>query len=119
MKKKSPRAKFISEVKLKRLAGYAWDAMRLASTHDPDHAKELKRLEGLIYAEVKLQDRRFSDLCARVYKLERFRDFLLAKGWVLKDGSWKTPSSWAEDNKEPPFTPFSESKLAKGLDDNE
>ncbi len=73
MKKKSPRAKFISEVKLKRLAGYAWDAMRLASTHDPDHAKELKRLEGLIYAEVKFQDRRFSDLCARVYKLERGR----------------------------------------------
>jgi hypothetical protein len=56
MKKQSPRAKFISEVGLKKLAGYAWDAMQLASSHDPDHAKELKLLSDLIYAEVKLQD---------------------------------------------------------------
>ena len=70
MKKQSPRAKFISTVGLKKLAGYAWDAMRLASSHDPDHAKELKHLSDLIYAEVKLQDRRFSGLCARVSKLE-------------------------------------------------
>jgi hypothetical protein len=35
-KKKSPRARFIESVDLKKLAGYAWDAMQLASTHDPD-----------------------------------------------------------------------------------
>jgi hypothetical protein len=43
-KKLSPRAKFIKEVDIKRLAAYAWDAMQLASSHDPDHAKELKQL---------------------------------------------------------------------------
>ena len=71
MNKLSPRANFIVNADIKKLKGYAWDAMQLASSHDPDHAKELKRLEDLIYAEVKLQDRRFSDLCTRINKLEK------------------------------------------------
>ena len=71
MRKQTARAKFIAEVDSKRLAAYAWDAMQLASSHDPDHAKELKRLESLIYAEVKLQDRRFADLCSRLSVVER------------------------------------------------
>jgi len=45
MKKQSPKAKFIAEVDLKRLAGCAWDAMILASTHDPDHDIRLSILE--------------------------------------------------------------------------
>lgn len=71
MKRQSPRAKFIAEIDLQRLAGYAWDAMSLASSHDPDHAKQLEKLEALIYAEAKLQDRRFADICTRVSILER------------------------------------------------
>jgi hypothetical protein len=67
----SPRAKFVRSVSLKKLAGYAWDAMQLASHHDPEHAKELQKLSNLLYAEVKLQDRSFSDLCARISRLER------------------------------------------------
>jgi hypothetical protein len=46
----------------------------------------------------------------------RFRKYLLSKGWTLKDGFWSAPSSWAENNKGR-YTPFSESKLAKDLDD--
>jgi hypothetical protein len=71
MRKQSPRAKFIARADLKRLAAYAWDAMQLASSHDPDHAKDLKRIEALIYAEVKLQDRRFADICSRLSTMER------------------------------------------------
>lgn len=70
-KKKSPRAKFIAEVDFKRLAGYAWDCMQQASHHDPEHAELLRKLEKLIYAEVKLQDRRFTDTCDRLVVLER------------------------------------------------
>ena len=71
MSKLSPRAKFINTASLQKLAAYAWDAMQLASSHDPDHAKELNHLSNLIYAEVKLADRRFTDVCARVSILER------------------------------------------------
>jgi len=82
MKKQSPRAKFVAEVDLKRLAGYAWDAMMLASSHDPDHTKQLEKLEALIYAEVKLQDRRFSDTCTRLSTLEVYNSpkYRLTKG---------------------------------------
>lgn len=65
------RATFIANADLKKLAAYAWDAMQLASSHDPDHAKQLEKLEDLIYAEVKLQDTRFCDTCARLVTLER------------------------------------------------
>jgi hypothetical protein len=44
MSKMSARHNFIQTINLKRLAAYAWDAMQLASSHDPDHAKELKEL---------------------------------------------------------------------------
>jgi hypothetical protein len=43
-RKLSLRAKFIKEADVKRLAGYTWDAMQLASSHDPEHARELKQL---------------------------------------------------------------------------
>lgn len=42
MRKLTPRAAFIKNVDLKRLAAFAWDAMQLASSHDPDHAKQLE-----------------------------------------------------------------------------
>ena len=45
MKKLSPRAKFIAEADIKKLAAFVWDAMQLASTHDPDHEKRLRALE--------------------------------------------------------------------------
>jgi hypothetical protein len=38
------RAKFIATADEKKLRGWAWDAMMLASTHDPDHAKELRAI---------------------------------------------------------------------------
>ena len=41
----SPRSKFIETITLAKLAGYAWDAMTLASTHDPDLVKRIKQLE--------------------------------------------------------------------------
>ena len=41
----SPRTKFIETITLAKLAGYAWDAMTLASTHDPDLLKRIKQLE--------------------------------------------------------------------------
>lgn len=43
MAKLSPRRKFIETANLKRLAGHSYDAMQLASTHDPDLSKELRR----------------------------------------------------------------------------
>jgi hypothetical protein len=71
MRKLSPRAKFIAEATLKSLAAYAWDAMQLASSHDPEHAKEIIRLANLIQGEVTLEDRRFADVCQRLFILER------------------------------------------------
>ena len=41
----SPRMKFIETITLAKLAGYAWDAMTLASTHDPDLLKRIEQLE--------------------------------------------------------------------------
>ena len=41
----SPRSKFIETITLQKLAGYAWNAMSLASTHDPDHEKQIKQLQ--------------------------------------------------------------------------
>lgn len=40
----SARAKFIEHANRKQVAAKSWDAMMMASSHDPDHAKELKRL---------------------------------------------------------------------------
>lgn len=43
-KKMSPRSRFILETDFLQLKAYAWDAMQLASTHDPDHDRCLKYL---------------------------------------------------------------------------
>lgn len=70
-KKLSPRANFTATVDLKKLAGYAGDAMMLASTHDPEHSKYLNKLNDLIQAEAKLQERRFTDMYVRLSIVER------------------------------------------------
>jgi hypothetical protein len=67
----TPRAKFIKHASQRHIAQKAWDALMMASTHDPDLVKDIKRLEDLIYAEVKLQDRRFADICGRLSIIER------------------------------------------------
>jgi hypothetical protein len=67
----TPRARFIADADIKKIAARAWDASMQASSHDPEHAAELVKLSKLIYAEVKLQDRRFTDICARLSVLER------------------------------------------------
>ena len=41
----SQRAKFIETASMKRLKGFAWDAMQLASTHDPDLLLRIEVLE--------------------------------------------------------------------------
>ena len=71
------RAKFILDASKnpKRLAAYAWDAMQLASTHDPDHAKELKKL----YAESIHAFKRVIDLQQRVSRVERQLDRITKK----------------------------------------
>jgi hypothetical protein len=63
-----PRAKFIRDASkdTKRLAGYAWDAMQQASSHDPEHSKELQEL----YKESVLAFNRTIDLQQRVSKIE-------------------------------------------------
>lgn len=89
MKRKlSPRAKFLkNRTTIKSVAAYAWDAMQLASSHDPEHAEELRRLESMIYAEVKFQDRRFADACARIAVLERQTERLGAPQYrVIRKG---------------------------------
>lgn len=40
----TPRAIFIKSITHEGLAGYAWDAMQLASSHDPEHEADLIRL---------------------------------------------------------------------------
>ena len=45
MKKLTPRANFIKNADIKKLAAYAWDAMQLASTHDPDLQARIAILE--------------------------------------------------------------------------
>jgi hypothetical protein len=60
----SPRKKFIekfsNEFVDKRFVGYVFDAMQLASTHDPDHAQEIRR-----------HDRWINRLFARTAKSKR------------------------------------------------
>jgi hypothetical protein len=65
----TPRAKFIAEASKnpKKLAAYAWDAMQLASTHDPDHAKSLKDL----FRDSVSDFNRIVELEVRISKLEK------------------------------------------------
>ena len=44
-KKQSRRARFIKEADLQTVAAWAWDAMMLVSTHDPEHEHRLNILE--------------------------------------------------------------------------
>ena len=46
----TPRAKFIAEADDKKVAARAWDAMIMASTHDPDLLRRIVRLENLVSA---------------------------------------------------------------------
>ncbi len=71
MKKLTPKAKFIKEANPQSVAALARDSMQMASTHDPEHQAALVRLNDLLFAEVKLQDRRFSDVCSRLSIIER------------------------------------------------
>ena len=59
-KKKGPRAKFVDSADPKKIAALAWDAMQLASTHDPDLEeriiileRQVKRLGAPQYRKVK------------------------------------------------------------------
>lgn len=70
-KKQSPRSRFIEEQNIKSIAALAWDASTQASHHDPEHEAALVRLENLLYAEVKLCERRFTDTCVRLSIVER------------------------------------------------
>ena len=60
----SPRKKFIKTVTFKRLAGYSWDAMQLASSHDPDLLKAIRNLDS----QVELLERRLDRLGAPQYR---------------------------------------------------
>ena len=64
----TPRAKFIAEASKnpKKLAAWAWDAMMLASSHDPDHAKEL----ASIHKELVLDFDRIIDVQRRLTRVE-------------------------------------------------
>jgi hypothetical protein len=60
----TPRKKFIADCcktgGIRKLAGWAWDAMMLASSHDPEHARELIAL-----------NRELNELTSRVCVIER------------------------------------------------
>lgn len=40
----SPRSRFLERFSDKKLAAVVWEIQRLATTHDPDHARELRKL---------------------------------------------------------------------------
>jgi len=44
----TPRAKFVAESDIKKIAARCWDAMHQASNHDPDHARVINLLAGHI-----------------------------------------------------------------------
>lgn len=43
-KKLTPRADFIKNATDERVRGFLWDAMQLASSHDPEHEKAINDL---------------------------------------------------------------------------
>lgn len=47
-KKLTPRAQFIKNATVKVIAARAWDAIQMASTHDPDHNKWLTEISRVI-----------------------------------------------------------------------
>ena len=44
----SARAKFIEHANRKQVAAKAWDAMMMASTHDPDLLKAIRNLDSQV-----------------------------------------------------------------------
>lgn len=40
----SPRSKFLARFSDKELASVVWDVLKLASSHDPDHEREISRI---------------------------------------------------------------------------
>ena len=38
----TPRSAFINNANLEKVAAKSWDAMELASSHDPEHAKDIR-----------------------------------------------------------------------------
>jgi hypothetical protein len=60
----SPRSKFLEKFDDHRLAAVVWDLMELATTHDPDHAKELRNL----HSRLELAERRLDRIGAPQYR---------------------------------------------------
>lgn len=78
MKKETPRAKFIKEAAPKAIAAMTWDAMHMASTHDPDLVKAISetdhKLESWVkqlWREVDILKRQTERLGAPQYRMVR------------------------------------------------
>lgn len=57
-KKLSPRANFIKNATIESIAARAWDAMMMASSHDPDHHKWLTEITNVLNKELKAVESR-------------------------------------------------------------
>lgn len=78
MKKETPRARFIKECDPKKIATVAWDAMCMASTHDPDLVKAISetdhKLESWVkqlWREIDILKRQTERLGAPQYRMVR------------------------------------------------
>lgn len=67
MSKLTPRAAFIKNATLERLAKHSWGAMTLASRHDPD----LLKLIGDLQSRVDVIERQLERIGAPQYRLVR------------------------------------------------
>lgn len=67
MKKLSPRARFIKLADGLEVKRCVWDALMLASSHDPDHAKELRDLR----IRIEVLERQMERIGAPQYRLVR------------------------------------------------
>ena len=57
-KKLTPRANFVLNAPVAHIAARAWDALMLASSHDPDHHSWLKELEKIMNRDLqRIEDR--------------------------------------------------------------
>ncbi len=68
------RAKFMAKANQKDIAARAWDAMIMASTHDPDHSLEIKCLKrdvNIIFSKLETIDRQLERLGAPQYRIFR------------------------------------------------
>jgi hypothetical protein len=67
----TPREKFIKYASHRHIAKKAWDAMMMASTHDPDHAQKLKcmmRDVNIIFDKLHVIERQIERLGAPQYR---------------------------------------------------